>query len=86
MRYAAVNPLGDYAQSGFRVMVLGYFSRESRRVRLAREWEKSPQKKKKNWYMRLGDFDVPNTIQPVMVWRAVMQMIPCTTTLVCFVP
>jgi len=34
MCYAAVNPVGDSTESGFRVMVLGYFSRESRRVNL----------------------------------------------------
>ena len=34
--------------------------------------------------MRLADFDVPDKIQPVMIWRAVIQMISCTITLVCF--
>lgn len=33
--------------------------------------------------MRLEDFDVPDKIQPVMIWWAVMQMVPCMITLVC---
>ena len=34
--------------------------------------------------MRLVDFEVPDKIQLVMVWLAVIQMILCTITLVCF--
>lgn len=34
--------------------------------------------------MRLADFDVPNKIQPVMIWRAVIQMVSFTITLVCY--
>jgi len=32
MRYVAVNPVGDSVESGFRVMVLRYFSRVLRRA------------------------------------------------------
>ncbi len=41
-------------------------------------------KNNKNWYVRLVDFNVPDKIQPAMLWRVVIQMASCTITLVCF--
>jgi len=42
-------------------------------------------KNNKNWYMRLVDFEVPNKIQPIVIQRAVIQMVPCTIMLWCSV-
>src|SRR3989344_5630732 len=38
-------------------------------------------KKNENWYTGLVDFDVPNNIQLVMIWRVVTRMVLCTRTL-----
>jgi len=38
-------------------------------------------KNNNNWYIGLADFEVPNKIQFVMIWRMVMQMALCTKML-----